>query len=77
MSLREELEGKRVAQICSVRKLLESLPADVAQELRELIEDYTVQLTQLAALSKKRGWNVGESSFGRHRRKICKCSEMN
>lgn len=72
MSLRDELDDKK-QQTCFVYRLLDGLDPDTRGELEELLADQSITSTSLARLAVKKGWNVGETSFQRHRSGRCKC----
>ena len=72
MALRDELDDKKQST-CFVHKLLTSLDAETSSELQELMDDRSITSTSLARLASKKGWNVGETSFQRHRSGRCKC----
>jgi len=55
--------------LCSVRRLLDSLPEPERNKLEELLENKSVLSTHLSVLLKNNGYNISCQSLGRHRRR--------
>ena len=78
MSLRDEitaLNTKRPSRHCVIGLILEDLPADDAEELRDVLDDESVTHRAIAAALIGRGYDLGRNAkqVARHRRRECEC----
>ena len=78
MSLRDEitaLNTRRPSRRCVIALILEDLPAEDAEELREVLEDDAVTHKAIAAGLIGRGYDLGRNAkqVARHRRRECEC----
>ena len=74
MGLKDALEAERRQRPgfrCSVCKLLDDLPADDAEALREALRDPQVQGSQIARALQSEGHEVKQNTVTRHRRGDC------
>ncbi len=70
MSLRDEVEARRGTPggTCPV-----SLIRELRDEVQELLDDPTTQLSALELALKDRGVTCRAEALGKHRRKACSC----
>jgi hypothetical protein len=66
-------EGLKKGPRCSVGQILEALPEPEAQELRQALDDISLQSTVIARVLTDRGHKVSGQTLGHHRRKACSC----
>ena len=77
MGLLDEIKGepRRLPAKCHVWALLERLPADEAQQLKEALDDLTIQASVITRVLQRRGHEIKAGSLTRHRRQECVCHE--
>lgn len=75
MSLRDEAtaQKQRSGVRCTIEILLTQMPVEDANDLRQLLPDYTVQASSLARALNNRGYRVSGPVIARHRRGDCNC----
>lgn len=74
MGLKEALEAERAKKPgyrCSVCKLLDELPDDDAQALREALNTPLVQGAQISRALQAEGHDIKQNTVTRHRRGDC------
>ena len=72
MSLRSQLSTHMPQPRCAIAGMLKDAEGQ-AQEILELLNDPTVSSSALGRLLRANGYDIGNHSLTRHRRRECTC----
>jgi hypothetical protein len=75
MTLLDEISAENVSRYpeCTVGLILRGLPDDEADELRIALDAPQYKSEAIARALVSRGFDIGGTTIGRHRKRVCKC----
>ena len=72
-AIRAQAEANRPGGKCTIGRLLSTMDATDAAELRAAIADDTISAQAIASVLTDRGWAMSHGPVQRHRRGGCSC----